>query len=107
MTDLNRGINDIARRRGFLRFGGAITLGLVGLASKRLYAQAEAADDGPNWPGALQGRHRQVVDAYEANGVFRSRSHIRFWSPTNRRQPSSFCVMALSRSHSATRCGES
>ena len=70
MTDLNRGINDIAPRRGFLRFGGAITLGLVGLASKRLYAQAEAADDGPNWPGALQGRHRQVVDAYEANGGF-------------------------------------
>jgi len=70
MTDLNRGINDIARRRGFFRFGGAITLGLVGLASKPLYAQAEAADDGPNWPGALQGRHRQVVDAYEANAGF-------------------------------------
>jgi hypothetical protein len=28
----------------------------------------QAADvDGPNWPGALQGRHRQVVDAYAVN----------------------------------------
>ena len=33
MTDLNRGINDIARRRGFFRFGGAMALGLAGLAS--------------------------------------------------------------------------
>jgi hypothetical protein len=70
MTDLNRGINDIAPRRGFFRFGGAMALGLAGLASKPLYAQTQAADDGPNWPGALQGHHRQVVDAYEANAGF-------------------------------------
>ena len=57
-----------ARRRFFRRLGGAITLGLVGLASKPLYAQnTTAPPDGPNWPGSLQGRHRQVVDAYEAN----------------------------------------
>ena len=37
---------------------------------------------------------------------FRSRSHMRFWSPTNRRQRPSFCVMAPSRSHSATQCGK-
>jgi hypothetical protein len=24
--------------------------------------------DGPNWPGPLKGRHRQLVDAYEING---------------------------------------
>ena len=65
-------ISDIAPRRSFFRrFGGAIALGLAGLASKPLYAQAQAADaDGPDWPGALQGRHRQVVDGYEANAGF-------------------------------------
>jgi hypothetical protein len=26
--------------------------------------------DGPNWPGSLQGRHRQVVDAYATNDGF-------------------------------------
>jgi hypothetical protein len=69
MLDLTQGIDDIAPRRGFFRrFGGAIALGLAGLASKPLYAQTQAAGvDGPNWPGTLQGRHRQVVDAYEVN----------------------------------------
>ena len=58
----------IYRRGVFRRFGGAMALGLPGLASKPLFAQAQAADvDGPNWPGALQGRHRQVVDAYAVN----------------------------------------
>jgi len=66
MADLSHHVS--ARRRFFRRLGGAITLGLVGLASKPLYAQnTTAPPDGPNWPGSLQGRHRQVVDAYEAN----------------------------------------
>jgi hypothetical protein len=48
-----------------------VAFGLAGLASKPLYAQTQAADvDGPNWPGTLQGRHRQVVDAYEVNAGF-------------------------------------
>jgi hypothetical protein len=69
MIDLAQGSDNIAPRRGFFRrFGGAMALGLAGLASKPLFAQTQAADvDGPNWPGALQGRHRQVVDAYEVN----------------------------------------
>ena len=71
MIDLAQGTDNIAPRRGFFRrFGGAMALGLAGLASKPLHAQTQAADDGPNWPGALQGRHRQVVDAYEANAGF-------------------------------------
>jgi hypothetical protein len=72
MTDLTRDSSDIAPRRGFFRrFGGAMALGLAGLASKPLYAQTPAVRvDGANWPGALQGRHRQVVDAYEANSGF-------------------------------------
>src|SRR5215468_900050 len=42
-----------------------MALGLAGLASN---AQTHAADvDGPDWPGELQARHRQVVDAYAVN----------------------------------------
>src|SRR5437879_266049 len=72
MTNFSPETNDIAPRRSFFgRLGGALVLGLAGLATKPLYAQAPAArPDGPNWPGALQGRHRQVVDAYEANSGF-------------------------------------
>ena len=72
MADLNQGTSDIVPRRGFFRrFGGAMALGLAGLASKPLSAQTStAAADGPNWPGNLQGRHRQVVDAYAANAGF-------------------------------------
>jgi hypothetical protein len=71
MTDLTR-INDIAPRRGFFRrVRGAMAFGLAGLASKPLSAETStAAVDGPNWPGSLQGRHRQVVDAYSANAGF-------------------------------------
>jgi hypothetical protein len=48
-----------------------MVLGLAGLASKALSAETStAAVDGPNWPGNLQGRHRQVVDAYAANAGF-------------------------------------
>ena len=68
LSDKTSGLYVSARRRFFRRLGGAITLGLVGLASNPLYAQNTTPPaDGPNWPGSLQGRHRQVVDAYEAN----------------------------------------
>ena len=72
MTDLTRGNNDIARRRGFFRrFGGAVALGLAAFAPKPLYAQTKAEDvDGANWPGTLPGRHRQVVDAFAMNDGF-------------------------------------
>jgi hypothetical protein len=73
MTDLNQDTSDIVPRRSFFRrFGGAMVLGLAGLASKPLPAAqtSTAAADGPNWPGNLQGRHRQVVDAYAANAGF-------------------------------------
>lgn len=46
--------------------GGAMTLGLAARISLRAQP-APARSDGPNWPGTLKGRHRQVVDAYEAN----------------------------------------
>ena len=72
MIDVTQGSSDIAPRRGFFRrLGGAAALGLAALAPKPLYAQTKAEDvDGANWPGALQGRHRQVVDAYAPNEGF-------------------------------------
>ena len=61
-------VTDMPARRGFFaHVGGLVALGLAGISAAR--AQAPAGD-GPNWPGDLKGRHRQVVDAYEANGGF-------------------------------------
>jgi hypothetical protein len=70
MTDLDRETNDAAPRRSlFVRLAGAAALGLAGLAPASLRAQpAAAAPDGPDWPGTLKGRHRQVFDAYAVNG---------------------------------------
>ena len=62
-----------APRRNFFRLAGATVLGLAGLASaSRAQAltreeAATALGEGPDWPGKLEGRHRQVVDAYETN----------------------------------------
>jgi hypothetical protein len=72
MADFTQVSSDIAPRRGFFRrFGGAVALGLAAFAPKPLYAQTKAEDvDGPNWPGTLPGRHRQVVDAFAMNDGF-------------------------------------
>lgn len=60
-----------ARRSFFGRLAGAAALGLAGLVPTLASNPAEAAaDDGPNWPGKLQGRHRQLVDAYAINGGY-------------------------------------
>jgi hypothetical protein len=74
MHTLNTNTADRAPRRNFFRLAGATVLGLAGLASAASRAQAatleEAATalgEGPNWPGELKGKHRQVVDAYETN----------------------------------------
>jgi intracellular sulfur oxidation DsrE/DsrF family protein len=48
-----------------------VVLGLAGLVSRSSQAQTTAIrSDGPNWPGTLQGRHKQVVDAVEPNSGF-------------------------------------
>lgn len=64
--------DSVTPRRSFLgRVGGVAVLALGALSSRQSQAQAPAArSDGPDWPGALNGRHRQVVDAYEANSGF-------------------------------------
>src|ERR1700747_1631177 len=72
MSDFNQTTIDMTPRRGFLRrVGSAAALGLAGLMPGALRAQpAPTRSDGPNWPGILKGRHRQVVDAYEVNSGF-------------------------------------
>jgi hypothetical protein len=64
--------DSVTPRRSFLgRVGGAAVLAFAALSSRQSQAQVPAArSDGPDWPGALNGRHRQVVDAYEANSGF-------------------------------------
>ncbi len=62
---------DVTPRRGFFTriAASAMALGLTGLASAPVRAAA-GAEDGPDWPGTLKGRHRQVVDAYAPNDGF-------------------------------------
>ena len=55
----------------FGRLAGTVAIGLAGLTSTAARAVTDAAaSDGPDWPGKLKGRHRQVVDAYEVNSGF-------------------------------------
>jgi len=60
-------LNVTPRRSFFGRLAGALALGLAGATAARAQQPAATAD-GPDWPGALKGRHRQVVDGYEVNG---------------------------------------
>src|SRR5580700_6979697 len=70
MSDLTHNINDKMPRRGFFgRFAGAMVL--AGFATTPVRAQSAAApSDGTDLPGVLKGRHRQLVDAYDANAGF-------------------------------------
>jgi hypothetical protein len=72
MIDLNPDRTNGAPRRGFFgRLAGVAALGIAGLVPASARAQpAAAASDGPDWPGKLTARHRQVVDAYETNAGF-------------------------------------
>ena len=72
MTTLAPDTKDVAPRRTFFgQMGAAVALGISGLVSRPAAAQAPPAQaDGPNWPGTLQGRHKQVVDAIEPNSGF-------------------------------------
>jgi hypothetical protein len=71
MTDLMHDAADVTPRRGFFtRVAGAMALGLAGFVPTSSRAQTAAPSSGPDWPGTLKGRYRQVVDAYEANSGF-------------------------------------
>jgi intracellular sulfur oxidation DsrE/DsrF family protein len=69
MNTFNASTAHGAPRRNLFRLAGATVLGLAGLASaaSRAEAATPVAGDGPDWPGKLKGRHRQVVDAYTVN----------------------------------------
>jgi hypothetical protein len=70
MRDLSENTTDLTPRRGFFgRIAAMSALGLFGFATTAARAQP-AQSDGPDWPGALKGRHRQVFDIYEINGGF-------------------------------------
>ena len=67
MRDLNQHTAEIPARRSFFsRIVAMSTLGLFGFATSTARAQ-QAHADGPDWPGVLNGRHRQVFDVYSMN----------------------------------------
>jgi hypothetical protein len=59
-------IDVTARRSFFGRIAAMSALGLFGFASTTARAEP-AQSDGPDWPGTLKGRHRQVFDIYDMN----------------------------------------
>jgi hypothetical protein len=63
MRERNQDTNDVTPRRSFFsRIAAMSVLGLSGFATAA--ARAEA---GPEWPGTLKGRHKQVFDVYDIN----------------------------------------
>ena len=70
MRDLDQPSTDVPPRRSFFGLVAAMsTLGLFGVAATTARAQP-AASDGPDWPGMLKGRHKQVFDIYAINDGF-------------------------------------
>jgi hypothetical protein len=70
MRRLDQHTTDVTpRRRFFGRIAAMSALGLFGFAATT--ARTESAEsDGPDWPGTLKGRHRQVFDIYDINDGF-------------------------------------
>src|SRR6516162_7298939 len=66
MPDPNQPTPDVTPRRS--SFGQIAALSALGLFGVVPTARAQA--DGPDWPGTLKGRHRQVFDVYDINGGF-------------------------------------
>src|SRR6266567_4390089 len=69
MRDLNQDKAEGTPRRGFFGIAAMSALGLFGFATATTQAQA-APSDGPDWPGALKGRHKQLFDVYTINAGF-------------------------------------
>jgi len=66
MPDPNEPITEVTPRRSFFgRVAAVSALGLFGIVPT-----ARAQADGPDWPGTLKGRHRQVFDVYDINDGF-------------------------------------
>jgi len=70
MHDLEQPATNVTPRRGFFsRIAALSALGLFGAAATTVRAQP-APGDGPDWPGQLKGRHKQVFDVYGINDGF-------------------------------------
>jgi hypothetical protein len=69
MDDLKH-ISDVARRGFFGRIAAMSAFGMFGLTTAARAQPAPAQGDGPNWPGELKGRHKQVFDVYGVNDGF-------------------------------------
>ena len=68
MRDLNQDTTEGTPRRSFFGIAAMSALGLFGLTTA---ARAQAApSDGPDWPGTLKGRHKQLFDVYTINEGF-------------------------------------
>ncbi len=90
VNDLTRNSTDrTPRREFFAQAGGAVALGLAAIAATPLGAQTPSSD----WPGALKGRYRQVVDAYEANSGFPLAFVFTFLMPNDPADTSALLVL--------------
>lgn len=70
MRDVDQHTTEVTHRRSFFgRIAAASALGLFGFAGNATRARS-APSDGPDWPGPLKGRHKQVFDIYAINGGF-------------------------------------
>ena len=70
MRDLDQDKTGVTARRSFFgRIAAMSALGLFGVAASTARGEA-APSDGPDWPGPLKGRHRQVFDIYGINDGF-------------------------------------
>src|SRR3981189_194680 len=68
MRDLDQHGTDGTPRRSFFGIAAISALGLFGFATA---ARAQPAQgDGPDWPGTLKGRHKQLFDVYSINEGF-------------------------------------
>src|SRR5690348_5850463 len=70
MREVDQHTVEVTPRRSFFgRIAAMSALGLVGVAAATTRAQS-AASDGPDWPGTLKGKHRQLFDIYDINDGF-------------------------------------
>src|SRR5882672_10450311 len=69
MRDFDQPTTDGTPRRSFFGIAAISALGLFGFATTAARAQP-APSDGPDWPGTLKGRHKQLFDVYSINEGF-------------------------------------
>jgi hypothetical protein len=70
MRDDDQQTTEVTHRRSFFgRIAAASALSVFGFGATNARAQ-RAQGDGPDWPGPLKGRHKQLFDIYAINGGF-------------------------------------